>query len=115
MTGILHQMIPIVIAAVCMAAVGLLTVFFAQKSQKLNEEHGYDPAWDKSDLACAGCKFFSICGGQAALKPKDEVEFTSLKEREQMEGRKISLADQMHASTAAGAEAANARLRELKK
>lgn len=56
------------------AVLGILTAVFAQKSQKLNEEHGYDPAWDKSEYACAGCRFTQMCSGMAALKPKDAAD-----------------------------------------
>ena len=109
-----HHMIPIIVAAVVMAAVGFLTVVFANKSQKLNEEHGYDPAWDKSKYMCARCKFFSICGGQAALKPKDEVEFNSLKEREKQEGKTIPFISAAEMSAEKGASAAANRYHELK-
>lgn len=109
-----HHMIPIIIAAVVMAAVGFLTVVFANKSQKLNEEHGYDPAWDKSKYMCAGCKFFSICGGQAALKPKDEVEFNSLKEREKKEGKTIPFISAAEISAEKGAAAAVKSYSDLK-
>lgn len=109
-----HHMIPIIVAALVMAAVGFLTVIFANKSQKLNEEHGYDPAWDKSQYMCAGCKFFSICGGEAALKPKDEVDFTSLKEREKQEGRVIPLTSAAKLSSEQGAAAAVKNYTDLK-
>lgn len=109
-----HHMIPIIVAALVMAAVGFLTVIFANKSQKLNEEHGYDPAWDKSQYMCAGCKFFSICGGEAALKPKDEVEFSTLKEREKQEGRTIPFTSAAEMSAKQGAAAAVKSYSDLK-
>lgn len=109
-----HHMIPIIVAALVMAAVGFLTVIFANKSQKLNEEHGYDPAWDKSQYMCAGCKFFSICGGEAALKSKDEVEFSTLKEREKQEGRTIPFTSAAEMSAKQGAAAAVKSYSDLK-
>ncbi|MDD5921591.1 MAG: hypothetical protein PUC44_00180 [Eubacteriales bacterium] len=56
------------------AVLGLLTAYFAWRSQKLNEEHGYDPAWDKSEFACPGCKFVGVCQGMAQLKHQMDEE-----------------------------------------
>jgi hypothetical protein len=109
----LHHMIPIIVAAVIMAAVGLLTVVFANKSQKINEEHGYDPAWDKSQYMCAGCKFFSACAGHSTMmRPEDEEDFKHLKEYEKQKGRVIPFTEK--AGTSADAAAAIKRFNELK-
>ena len=60
------------------AALGLGVAYFAWRSQKLNEEHGYDPAWDKSEFACAGCKSVGVCHGMAKLK--EEMDAKKAKE-----------------------------------
>ena len=70
----------ILIAALFAAALGIGMIIAAEKSREITEEKGYDPELDKSDLACAGCRFFQLCSGQAALKPKDEVGFVCEKE-----------------------------------
>ena len=59
----------IIIVAFFVALLGIGMTVFARMSQKENEKHGYDPAWDKSDLACAGCKFFGVCSGMSAMRP----------------------------------------------
>ncbi len=62
----------VLICGLFMAVLGIVTVIAGRASQKENERHGYDPAWDKSDLACAGCKFFQVCGGMSAMRPDME-------------------------------------------
>ena len=62
----------IVIAAFFVALLGIGMTVLAKMSQKENEKHGYDPEWDKSDLACAGCKFFGVCSGMSAMRPDVE-------------------------------------------
>ncbi len=124
----LHHMFPIIIAALGMAAVAIATMVFADRSHKLNEEHGYDPAWDKSDLMCAGCKFFSVCGSDMAkMKAKDEAEFAAHHDQEIKAGRVIpftpataaagaapSAANDLQASAESDAQAAIRRYTELK-
>ena len=65
----------IAVAALFAAALGIGMTIAADKSRKITETRGYDPELDKSDLACAGCRFFRLCSGQAAMEPKDEEGF----------------------------------------
>ena len=67
----------VLVAGLFMAVLGLVMVAAARASQRENERHGYDPAWDKSELACAGCKFFQVCGGMAAMRPENFQEEAS--------------------------------------
>lgn len=80
----------VVVAAIFVAVLGLLTVHFREKSMEENIKHGYDPAWDKSEFACPGCKFVGVCNGMASLKPKDEDEFRALKAQEEEEAKKTA-------------------------
>jgi len=70
----------IAVTALFAAALGIGMTIAAEKSREITETKGYDPELDKSDLACAGCRFFQLCSGQAALKPKDEAGFVCEKE-----------------------------------
>ena len=65
----IHHVGYIIIAAICIAVVGIIVVVAGHKNAKLSEEHGQDPDWDSSKYACAGCKFFQVCSGTA--KPED--------------------------------------------
>ena len=60
---------------VVIAILGVLSAVFSQKSQEESERHGYDPAWDKSEYACAGCKFFQACsGGMSSPKTRKDQQ-----------------------------------------
>lgn len=67
----------VLICGLFVAALGIFASIAAKKSQEENEKHGYDPAWDKSEFACAGCKMVGTCMGMAKLKPEN---FDSVKD-----------------------------------